>query len=67
MFFKFVILIFLLSGISISADSVLADLQKKCLELPDDNLPKDTYARYVRQLQFDKAKEYCDSIPSTLS
>lgn len=63
MFFKFVILIFLLSGISISADSVLADLQKKCLELPDDNLPKDTYARYVRQLQFDKAKEYCDSLP----
>ncbi|MCZ8342485.1 MAG: hypothetical protein O9301_05600 [Leptospira sp.] len=64
MFLKIAILFFLVSGLSISADSTISNLQKKCLDQPNENLPKDTYARYVRQLQFEKAKEYCDSLPT---
>ncbi|GBF48531.1 hypothetical protein LPTSP4_00300 [Leptospira ryugenii] len=49
-------------SVPIYSSDLITSLQKQCASQSEEELPKDTYLRFIQQMEFQKAKSYCDTL-----
>lgn len=54
---------FVLINSSLFALSIEEELNNQCQILSDQLLPKDNYSRLIRKMEFEKARDFCDTLP----
>ncbi|TGL58129.1 hypothetical protein EHQ58_12155 [Leptospira ognonensis] len=62
--FRYTILFFcVLVSTGLSAISIEEELKNKCQFEDDQPLPKDKYSRLIHKMEFEKARDFCDTQP----